>query len=74
MRSRNSASAGGVAQLHAGQRCAAAEEMHVGVIEAGHHELAGQVDDVGARPGPFADFAAVPTATMRPPAQATASA
>src|ERR1017187_7084848 len=48
------------AQLHAGPILAATEEMYVRIVEARQHQLAAQIDHLGASSNPLADLAVRP--------------
>src|ERR1700693_2012471 len=45
----------GYAKMHGDQRTAAAEEMHVGVVEAGQEKAAAEIDDAGVGAGEFSN-------------------
>jgi hypothetical protein len=46
-----------VAQLHAGQILATTEEMYMRIVEARQHQLASEIDHLGAGSDPLADLA-----------------
>ena len=74
MRATNSSRVARIAKLHGCQAESAVEEVHVRVDEAGNDELSAEIDDLGGS-GSLPDVGRdVPTATIRSPAMAIASA